>query len=136
MWAEESGQIIKSLDPYIQKAMQDPKRRYVMRQQFTSTTDKTARARSFQAYMAQGKVYILDRDWTDILVKELLSFPSGKHDDQVDALSLIGRMLSDMYLRVEKSPKKEEYEYKSGSIILPGLDFKTNQRKTGLRKKI
>lgn len=135
-WAEESGQILKSLDPYINKAMQDPQRRFVMRQQFTSTTDKTARARSFQAYMAQGKVYILNREWTDTLVKELLSFPSGKHDDQVDALSLIGRMLNDMYKRVEKSPKKVEYEYKSGTIMLPGLDFKMNRRNAGLRTKI
>ena len=136
MWAEESGQIIKSLDPYIKKALQDPKRRFVMRQQFTSTTDKTSRARSFQAYMAQGKVYILNRDWTEPLKKELLSFPSGKHDDQVDALSLIGRMLSDMYMRVEKSPKKEDYEYKSSTIVLPGLNVKMNRRKVGSRSKI
>ena len=30
------------------------------------------------------------------LIHELMRFPVGKHDDQVDVLSLIGRMLSDM----------------------------------------
>lgn len=135
VWAEESGQIIKSLDPFIQKEMQN-RGQFVYRQQFTCATDKTARARAFQAYMAQRKVFILNEDWTDDLVKELLSFPSGKHDDQVDALGLIGRMLKEMVKRVEKTPEKEEYDYKSSTIILPGLDVRSNKSKTRLRNKI
>ena len=31
--------------------------------------------------------------WVDALVRELLQFPTGKFDDQVDVLSLFGRML-------------------------------------------
>lgn len=122
VWAEESGQILKSLDPYIQKSMQN--RRYVMREQFSSTIDKTARARAFQAYMASGNVYILDRAWTEPLMKELLAFPSGKYDDQVDALSLVSRMLRDMYKTVEKDKKLAEYDYRDGKVILPGLEKK------------
>lgn len=134
MWAEERGQIISTLDPYIKKMFQNPKQRYVMRQQFTSTTQKTARARSFQAYMSSGSVYILKAPWNDKLTRELRSFPAGTNDDQVDALSLIGRMLNEMVKTVEKSPKTEEYEYKSSTIVLPGLDFKMNR--PGLRNKI
>jgi hypothetical protein len=31
--------------------------------------------------------------WVSALRSELLSFPAGKHDDQVDALGLIGQLL-------------------------------------------
>lgn len=136
IWAEEGGQIIKTIDSYIRKEFQNPKQRYVMREQFTSVTNKTSRARGFQAKMKQGKVYILNADWTPNLTKELMSFYSGKYDDQVDALSLIGRMLNEMVKTVEKSPKKEEYEYKSGTIMLPGLDFKRSSRRSGSSKRI
>jgi hypothetical protein len=44
--------------------------------------------------MAMGKVYFPRRaPWAADLVSELLRFPAGKNDDQVDMLSLVGRML-------------------------------------------
>lgn len=120
-WAEEAGQIIKSLGPYIDKEMQTRKQ-FVYREQFTSSADKAARARTFQASMSSGNVFILNASWTDTLTKELLAFPSGIHDDQVDALSLIGRMISDMRKRVKPIHKKTEYDMSSNLIRLPGLD--------------
>lgn len=133
VWAEESGQIIKTLDPYIKKEMKSPEQRYVLRHQFTSSTEKTARARSFQAYMAAGKVYILKDIWVEDLVKEMRSFPSGKNDDQVDALGLIGRMLNEMIKKVEKHEQKIHDGYESGKIILPGLDEKITESRTHKR---
>ena len=59
--------------------------------------DKVARARSIQGRMRQGKVYIPESaGFTPDLVNEMLQFPNGKHDDQVDALAHIGQMLADM----------------------------------------
>jgi hypothetical protein len=44
-----------------------------------------------------GKVYFPARaPWAPELVNELLRFPAGKNDDQVDACSLIGRMLDEL----------------------------------------
>jgi predicted phage terminase large subunit-like protein len=123
MWGEESGQIIKSLDPIIIKEMRR-NNHFVFRQQFPSLTDKTSRCRSFQAYMAAGRVFIKDADWTDDLVREMLSFPSGKHDDQVDALSLIGRMLYDMMVIKKKKIPKSLFGFKDNQIILPGIHEK------------
>jgi hypothetical protein len=34
--------------------------------------------------------------WVAEFKRELLSFPAGKHDDQVDALGLIGQLLDQM----------------------------------------
>lgn len=128
MWGEEQGQIMKSLNPFIEKEMVR-RRCYTFRQQFTSMHDKTVRARAIQAYMAQKRVFILNREWTDDFILELLKFPTGKHDDAVDSFGLIGRMLDEMRMAVEKKLKKVEYEYKSGTIMLPGLKDKIGPQK-------
>jgi hypothetical protein len=47
--------------------------------------------------MAMGKVYFpANEPWVNDLVSELLRFPAGKNDDQVDVLGLFGRMLDDL----------------------------------------
>jgi hypothetical protein len=49
--------------------------------------------------MAQEGLYVPEKaDWFPALRSELLSFPAGKHDDQVDALGLIGQLLNKMSL--------------------------------------
>ena len=93
MWGEEKGQIEKSVGPFIMKRQRERKI-YGARSQWTSSVDKSARARAIQARMSMGKVYFpRSALWWPELRSELLKFPLGKNDDQVDALSLIGRML-------------------------------------------
>jgi len=95
-WAEENGQIIKSIGPFLERRAQE-RGVYCMREQYSSTSDKPTRARTFQARLASGKVFFPRKaKWLADLESELLSFPAGKHDDQVDALSLVFRMLADM----------------------------------------
>lgn len=95
-WAEEQGQIIKSLGPFIDKRMRERKV-YARREQMTSVADKATRCRSFQGRAAMGKVYLpQSAPWVADMLAELTSFPAGKHDDQVDALGLIGRLLDQM----------------------------------------
>lgn len=108
MWAQESGQIIKSLGPFIDRRMRE-RRVYCAQEQMTSVADKPTRARSFQARAAMGKVYLPhNAPWVADLMGELLTFPAGRHDDQVDALGLIGRMVDKMVggraPRVEATP--------------------------------
>jgi phage terminase large subunit-like protein len=70
---------------------------YVLREQFSEAGDKTQKARAFQARAAMGKVILpADAPWLDELLAELMAFPIGSNDDQVDFLSLIGRMLDAM----------------------------------------
>lgn len=102
MWAEEKGQIIKSIGPFIDRRMRE-RRVFCRREQFTSGSDKPSRARSFQAMASMGKVYLpTHAPWLSDLVSEMLMFDAGKHDDQVDALGLVGRMLDKM---VSAKPK-------------------------------
>lgn len=96
LWAEENGQIIKSVGPLIDRRMRERKV-YARREQFASAADKPTRSRSMQGRAAMGKVYLpRHAPWLNTFLSELLSFDAGKHDDQVDALGLIGRMLDDM----------------------------------------
>ena len=64
--------------------------------------DKEARARAIQGRMQQGMVKIpKDEIWTGPLVAELLRFPNGVHDDQVDALAWVGLMMAEFATYVE-----------------------------------
>ena len=98
VWAEESGQIEKSVGSFLRKQMLERKV-YCRRQQFPSAADKATRARSIQGRWAMRKVYFprTRPDWLPELEAELLKFPLGANDDQVDALSLIGRMVAGLH---------------------------------------
>lgn len=105
-WAEENGQIIKGVGPFIDRRQRERKV-WFYREQYTSSVDKAIRARSIQARMSMGKVYLpRDAPWRTDFERELLSFPAGKHDDQVDAFSLLGRMLANM--NAATVPKSEQ----------------------------
>ena len=105
-WGEEKGQIIKSLNSLIRKRQQE-ERNYFHRVQYASSTDKPTRAQAFRGRMAQGKVYFPRTEWARKLIAELLRFPAGKHDDQVDVLALFGRMLDTM-IPANKALEKED----------------------------
>jgi predicted phage terminase large subunit-like protein len=93
MWAEEQGQILRSLGPFIAKRQME-RRIYGYRRAFTSSHDKETRAQAIRGRLAMGKVYFPRQSlWATDLVEEMLRFPAGRNDDQVDVLSLIGRML-------------------------------------------
>ena len=49
--------------------------------------DKTTRADSLAAQINVGNVSMLRAEWNQPLIDEMRTFPNGKHDDQVDALS-------------------------------------------------
>lgn len=105
-WAEEQGQIIKSLDPFINKRCQE-RGIYVAREQFTSLTDKSSRAQAIRGRIAQGKVkFPRNAPWLADLEREMLTFPVGVNDDMVDVLSLFGRMLDQLSSKQPPPPKR------------------------------
>jgi predicted phage terminase large subunit-like protein len=92
-WAEEKGQIEKSVGPFIDKRMRD-RRVYCHREQYASAADKPTRAQAFRARMAMGKIFWpRNAPWVDDVYRVLMTFPTGTVDDDVDVLSLFGRML-------------------------------------------
>jgi predicted phage terminase large subunit-like protein len=97
-WAEEQGQIRSGVGPFLDRTMRERKA-YVFRDQFPTRGDKAIRAQSIRGRMALEGLYVpIGAAWYPELRSELLSFPAGKHDDQVDALGLVGQLLDKMSL--------------------------------------
>jgi predicted phage terminase large subunit-like protein len=55
---------------------------------------KETRAYAVAAQCNVGRISMLKAAWNSALVEELASFPSGLHDDQVDALSLAFNLMT------------------------------------------
>ena len=95
-WVEEKAQIEKAIGPFLKKRMSERKC-YAFRVQLPTSGDKQARAQAFRARAAMGKVYLpRHAPWTPDLLSELLMFPSGRNDDQVDVCGLFGRVLDSL----------------------------------------
>lgn len=94
-WFEEAGVIYKSMNPLITKRQQEAGA-WCVRKQLVRAKSKEMCAQSIRGRMQQGKVFFPYASWMPDLRSELLSFPAGKHDDQVDVLALIGMALNDM----------------------------------------
>jgi len=92
LWGGEAGVIRKSVEPFMVKRMRE-RRAYCRVEWLASVHDKPARARSFQARAAMGKVHLPNNELGHRLLDQLLRFPAGSHDDAVDVCGLFGRML-------------------------------------------
>lgn len=49
--------------------------------------NKRTRAKPYRAQVEAGNVYLVRGEWNEKYIVELCAFPTGKHDDQVDASS-------------------------------------------------
>jgi predicted phage terminase large subunit-like protein len=95
-WAEEKGQISAGVGPALDKRQRE-RQAHCYRQQFPTRGDKAIRAQSIRGRMALAGLYVpRNVAWYSAFRSELLSFPAGKHDDQVDALGLVGQLLDQM----------------------------------------
>jgi predicted phage terminase large subunit-like protein len=57
--------------------------------------DKITRALPWAAKAEAGRVLLVRGPWIDEFLEEVCSFPNGGHDDQVDAMSLAFRMMTE-----------------------------------------
>jgi predicted phage terminase large subunit-like protein len=112
-WAEENGQIKSGVGPFIERRQRE-RQAYVFREQFPTRGDKAVRAQSIRGRMALEGLYVpIHAPWYPELRSELLSFPAGKHDDQVDALGLVGQLLDQM-VKGQPLAKPEKKQDQSG----------------------
>jgi predicted phage terminase large subunit-like protein len=77
--------------------------------------DKIARLNSVSDIIASGKVWVPQTRWAEELVDEVAAFPSGEHDDLVDATTLaLMRFRQGGFLRLP-SDEPEEIKWFKGS---------------------
>jgi len=83
----EDGQIWKAIESQFTKRCEE-RRHFPSFEVLKPLTDKMVRANPLRGRMQLGKV-MFDKEarWYTELNREMLHFPAGKHDDQVDALS-------------------------------------------------
>lgn len=100
----ERGQIEMAIGPFIEKRIRERKLyEMYIKDLKTGRRDKEARARAIQGRMQQGMVFFpRGLEWNDTLINELLRFPSGKHDDQVDAIAWLGQMMAEFHTFYER----------------------------------
>lgn len=105
----EQGQIQMAAWPTIERALRKEKIFIPWDNTLKPITDKMARARPAQGMMQQGRIILpQNQPWVDDFVAELLRFPGGKHDDVVDALAWLVRMV--MKVEPPKRPKAQQHK--------------------------
>ena len=119
MWTFESGQISKSLEPYLITEMGRTKV-YLNYVTHTPTQSKTMRARSIQGKHKSGFIrYDKEKEWYPAFEAELMmvadSGPRGRNDDQFDAFAYVGLTIDQFFEaysdeEIEEEAYQEEYE--------------------------
>lgn len=109
----EKGHIEMALGPFLEKRVRE---RGLYEAYFkdlkTGRRDKEARARAIQGRMQQGMVFLPRNElFTGPLVAELLRFPNGVHDDQVDALAWLGLMMTE-FAAFQPTPATRESSWR------------------------
>ena len=113
-WFGEAGPIRRAVEPFMRRRLIE--RGALCRIEWLpSISDKPTRARSIQAMMSMGRLFWpKSAPWLADVHGQLLRFPAGKHDDDVDVCSLIGRGLEFIGAHKSRIPRKSLTE-SSGS---------------------
>lgn len=102
-WFGEGGVIQKAIEPMLKRRMRE-RNVFCRLEWLSSVADKPTRARSFQAMAASGRVKF--EKGADL--SEFLVFPAGKHDDEVDTASLIGRAIDQAHPAIVQDRPKDK----------------------------
>lgn len=120
-WAEETGQIRAGVGPFLNRRMME-RQAFVAKELFPTRGDKAVRAQSIRGRIAMNGLYMEQgAAWRADLVSEMMSFPVGVHDDQVDALGLVGQLLDKMGVGTRDKPRDTSPQPKPGTTRLPGI---------------
>lgn len=100
----------------------DRRRLYVHVEPLSGAGDKKAKATAYRAHCARGKVHLpAGAPWTEDFLHEHLRFPNGKHDDQVDNGSLLGRRMA-MVKAPSVQSSKMRYGPHTGQHLIDTLE--------------
>jgi len=101
-WFGEGGVIQKAIEPMLRRRMRE-RNVHCRLEWLSSVSDKPTRARSFQAMAATQRVFF--EPGADL--SEFLVFPAGKHDDDVDTASLIGRVIDQAHPAIVRAQQEK-----------------------------
>jgi predicted phage terminase large subunit-like protein len=105
----EHGQIKMTLWPLILEEMRKRKITCSLSDDLKPITDKEVRAQPLRGLMQTGRVVfpvIAQNPWVETMQQEMLRFPTGVHDDIVDALAWAAQLF-------RKAPRPQKYYVES-----------------------
>jgi predicted phage terminase large subunit-like protein len=106
-WFPEDDNNWKSISGFVAKELLKEKAWVRIEPVSPHGHDKPTKAQAFQALASLGMVHIPDGIVGDEVLSQYLKFPAGAHDDEVDAASLIGRVINEAHPAIVKKPKEE-----------------------------
>lgn len=83
----------------VQQLLSDPRFMGVAISKVAADRDKVARAAAWQTRAEARKVFLVRGDWVAEFIREACAFPQGKHDDQIDAVSIAWELLTDGFIQ-------------------------------------
>lgn len=109
----EKMMITQTLGPFLREEMRKRDQYPIMVQLTHEGKDKVQRFKNMQARLRAKTVkFEKESDWYPRFEDEILKFPRSTKDDQVDAMSYLGKLLDKMVrAQTPKEADQEEYEF-------------------------
>jgi hypothetical protein len=92
-WFPEDDNNWKAVKPFVVAAMRKTGTHCRIEAISPHGADKATKAQPFQAKAAMGEVHIKSGPDFDSVIDQYVKFPTGKHDDEVDAAANMGRAI-------------------------------------------
>lgn len=117
----EAGPIRRAIEPMLRARMRE-RDVFCRLVWLPRVADKAASARGFQARAEMGMITLTDSRKMREVVEQLVGFPTAKHDDKVDACSLLGMALDQTHpaITLPKAPAKtatDDYGEDEGEAV-------------------
>jgi predicted phage terminase large subunit-like protein len=106
-WFPEDDNNWKAVSGFVAKELNNAKAWVRIEPVSPHGQDKPTKAQAFQALASCGMVHIPEGPEGDEIISQYLKFPAGAHDDEVDAASIIGRVINEAHPAIVKKPKEE-----------------------------
>jgi predicted phage terminase large subunit-like protein len=106
------GAYEKGIGPFLRDSLSRIPGRFLNMETIPEVIDKRLRAQSIRGRMrTSGVKFQKKASWYPVFEQELLEFDRGKHDDQVDMMSLFGMYLDKLMIAPDRAEIKDlEYE--------------------------
>jgi len=111
-WFPEDDNNWKSVAGFVQRQMLNEKTFCRIEPISPHGNDKPTKAQPFQAMASCGMVHIPEGSDGDDVIAQYTKFPAGKHDDEVDTASIIGRVIDQAHpalIKHEESKPQDQF---------------------------